>query len=188
MPSIQDVADQINAKLDSIVSSTAQNATISAEIRDEVQTLNSRVSTLDAHLQAGVATLAGGLFAILEVGRAQLDEARHHTAQNDTIICLLENANELLCGITRKLTTEIELTRTIKDSTKRLEGIAERVEPGAAGDYDRALAALKRLEECCPPPRKEPERCPERCEVPKPSPYHPKGQDWRPPEVREPIG
>lgn len=51
MPSIQDVADQINAKLDSIVSSTAQNATISAEIRDEVQTLNSRVSTLDAHLQ-----------------------------------------------------------------------------------------------------------------------------------------
>jgi hypothetical protein len=188
MPSIQDVADQINNKLDDIVVNTATTATVATDIRTEIQTLNAEVATMDGHLQAGLSNLAAGLFAVWEVEKAQLVEQRHHTRQNDTVICLLEHANDLLCGITRKLTTQLQLSRDLVESTRRLEGIAERAEPAAAGDYDRLQAVQHRLDACCPPDQPEPEPCPEPCPVPGYDPYRPQGQDWKPQSQPEPIG
>ncbi|MGL5859347.1 MAG: hypothetical protein ACRC35_13260 [Angustibacter sp.] len=188
MPSVQDVADQINNKLDEIVVNTASTVAVATDIRTETQTLNGKVDTLDGHLQSGLSNLAVGLFAVWEVEKAQLVEQRHHTQQNDTVICLLENANELLCGITRKLTTQLELSRGLLESTRRLEGIAERAEPAAAGDYDRLQEIEHRIEVCCPPERPEPEPCPQPCPVPRHDPYQPHGQDWKPQPQPDPIG
>jgi hypothetical protein len=188
MPSIQDVADQINNKLDEIVANTAATATVGTEIRTEVQTLNAAVATMDGHLQAGLSNLAAGLFAIWEVEKAQLSELRHHSDQHTTVICLLEHADELLCGITRKLTTQLELERELLESTRRLEGISERAESAAAGDYDRLHAVQDRLAECCPPPAVEPEPCPPPCPVRQHDPYRPQGQGWKPQSSPEPIG
>src|SRR4051812_39383062 len=113
MTSIQDVADQINAKLDAIVANTNQTVALETDVRAELQTVAGEIGAMDAHLQAGMANLAAGLFAVWQVERAQLVELRHQSDQNDTIICLLQNADELLCGITRKLTTELELSRRL---------------------------------------------------------------------------
>ncbi len=180
MTSIQEVADQINAKLDNINTNTSQSVTIENQIKGELATISNQVSVLDGHLQSGLANLAEGLFAIWEVDKAQLVELRTHTEQNDTIICLLTNTNELLCGITRKLSSQLELSRSIDTSLNRVEGIAERTEADAAGDYDRLQALTERVEHCCPDEQTPPEPCPEGCKVPDRRPYRPEGQDWKP--------
>lgn len=188
MPSIQDVVDQVNAKLDQVVLNTAQSVAVGGEIRDQVVQLGDRVAVLDAHVQAGLTDLAGGIFAVLEVERAQLGELRHHTAQNGTVICLLANTTDLLCGITRKMTAQLGVGRDIAASADRLAGIVERVWPAAAGDLDRLAELREQVERCCPPPEPEPEPCPEPCRVAEHRPYRPAGQDWKPAEPREPIG
>ena len=186
MPSLQDVADQINAKLDQLITNTAQTTVVTGQVRDQLADLNNRVAALDADLRAGFADLADGLFAIWEVEKASLVESRHHSDQNDTVICLLRNTNELLCGITRKVTTEIGIGREISAATRRLEGIAERVEPAAAGDYDRLRQVSDRLAECCPSEPGEPEPCPDQCPEHSYERYQPRGQDWTPQRPPEP--
>ncbi|MCC7371519.1 MAG: hypothetical protein IT306_24075 [Chloroflexi bacterium] len=187
MPSIQDVADQINAKLDQINTNTATSVTIGNGIRTDIGQTNAKLDTLDAHLQAGVSELANGIFAIFELHKATNAILEHQSKQNDTIICLITNTNELLCGITRKLTRQLALSEQTLTSVKRIEGIAERAEPAAAGDYDRLAELDHRLLECCPPEQPKPEACPEPCPVPRDDPYRPKGQDWRPRPQRDPV-
>lgn len=188
MPSIQDVADQINAKLDQINQHTADTVNVSNGIRNDLTQVNAKLDTLDADLKVGVAELAGGLFAIWELQKAANAILEHHSRQNETVICLLGNTNELLCGMTRKLTRQLLLTEELLRSAKRVEGILERASPAAAGDFDRLAGLQEQIEKCCPPPKPEPEPCPEPCPVPEPRPYRPKGQDWRPPARPEPIG
>ena len=191
MPSIQDVADQVNAKLDSISNNTAATVTVGNNIRNDLAQTNSKLDNLDNHLQAGVSQLANGIFAIFELLKVTNSILDHHTNQNNTIICELKNTNDLLCGITRKLTKQLDLSEQMVKSLKRVEGIAERAEPAAAGDYDRDLAVNERISECCPPPEPRPEPCPQTCPVPEPKPHRPQGQDWRPTPPRgpnDPIG
>ena len=113
MPSIQDVADQINAKLDSINNNTAQTVT-------RLNAIDNRLNTIDNHLQAGVNELANGIFAIVELLKVTNSILDHHTNQNNTIICELKNTNDLLCGITRKLTTQLDLSEQMVQSLKRV--------------------------------------------------------------------
>lgn len=181
MPSIQDVADQVNAKLDSINQNTADTVAVGNGIRSDLGDVNSKLDTIDADLNAGVTMLGQGLFAIWELQKVTNSILEHHSDQNDTVICLLENATELLCGMTRKMTHQLELSAKQLTSVQRVEGIAERVHAEAAGDYDRHAALEAKILECCPPDRPKPEPCPEACDVPKPKPYSPKGQDWKAP-------
>jgi ABC-type transporter Mla subunit MlaD len=188
MPSIQDVADQINAKLDSINNNTAATVTVLNNVRGDIAQTNAKLDTLDNHLQTGIVQLANGLFAIFELLKVTNSILNHHSDQNNTIICELKNANDLLCGITRKFTRQLKLTEQLVESLDRVEGIAERAQPGPAGDYDRNVELQDRIEKCCPPEEPKPEPCPATCRVPDPTPYRPQGQDWRPPQPREPIG
>ena len=188
MPSIQDVADQINAKLDTIVLNTAGTVTVGNGIRSDLGQVNAKLDTLDTHLQSGVAELSNGLFAIWELQKVTNSILDHQSKQNDTIICLLENSNELLCGITRKMSRQLDLSEQLVESLMRVEGIIERVEPAAADDFDRHAELQCQILECCPPKEPEPERCPDACPVPKPEPYEPRGQDWKPSPQHRPIG
>lgn len=188
MPSIQDVADQINAKLDQINQHTADTVAVGNGIRNDLGDVKTKLDTLDSDLNAVAVNLAAGLFAIWEQQKVTNAILDHQSKQNDTIICLLENADELLCGITRKLTRQIKIGELQLKSLERVEGIAERVNPGAAGDYDRNAELQAQILECCPPEEPPLEPCPEPCPVPKERPYKPKGQDWKPPQQPEPIG
>jgi hypothetical protein len=98
MPSIQDVADQINAKLDQITQNTADTTAVAKDIRNELSQANTRLSTIDDGLKVGFANLSQGLFAITELQKVEIGLPDHNREHNDTIICLLENSNELLCG------------------------------------------------------------------------------------------
>src|ERR1044071_9693290 len=103
MPSIQDVADQIKAKLDNITTNTADTAANTTAIKNSVNTTNTKLTgidqkltLIDGHLQAGFANVSQGLFALTELEKVSIALAEQNRKQNDTIICLLENSNEML--------------------------------------------------------------------------------------------
>lgn len=191
MPNIQEVADQINAKLDQITQNTALTAATAGQIRDEMQQANARLASIEGTLQAGFANLSQGLFAILEVQKVAVALLEHNRRQNDTIICELVNANGQLCGISRKMTRHIAVAEATQASVKRIEGIAEREHAASAGDYDRTRELVEKIEKCCPPEPPPVEPCPEPCDKADFRPRRPGGQDWEPlptPDRQPPIG
>ncbi len=187
MPSINDVADQINARLNQIMTNTANtaqntadNVAVSKDMRSELVHANSQLSQIDNTLTTGFTNLSQGLLALQQVQLAALELLDHNCQQNDTIICELVNNNELLCNIMRKLGQQVQLSEASLKAIKRIEGIAERVHCCAAGDYDRDRDLIQQVEECCPPKPIREEECPAVC---KPPTYHkpkPTSQDWKP--------
>lgn len=187
MPSIQDVADQINARLDQIsthtsntAQNTADNLNVSIDIRSELQQVNNRLAQINNTLDQGFANLSQGIFALVQLQIVSIHILDHQRRQNDTIICELVNNNNLLCDIKRKLANQIRLDEQTLESTQRLEGIIERVNCCEAADYDREVEMMKKLEKCCPPEQPPEEECPERCAVPGFDPRQPQGLDWKP--------
>ena len=194
MPSIQDVADQINAKLDSISVKTAETAVNTNNTTNEVKAVGSKIDVSNALLgqinfdiKDGFSNIGQGVSQLINLSKASLAVQIHQTRQNDTIICLLENSNEMLCGITRKLTRQLELSEASLASLLRIEGIEERVHSDAAADYDRHLAIEERMEECCPHPEEPVEPCPEACSKPKFEPPRVDDKGWKPlPQPKQP--
>lgn len=187
MPSIQDVADQINARLNQIVTNTANtaqntadNLVVSQDIHNELVQANGRLSQIDNTIVTGFANLSQGLFALLQVQHAALDLLDHHRQQNDTIICKLVNNNNLLCNIMRKLGHQLRLSEKALESIVRIEGITERVHSSEAVDYNRHHELTQKIEECCPPKSIPEEECPEVCETPIYRERKLDGQDWKP--------
>lgn len=180
MPSIQDVADQLNARLDIIVTNTAANVVATQEVRNELVQVNGQLSQIDNTLAVGFANLSQGTFALIQVQLAALNLLDHHRKQNDTIICELVNNNELLCNIMRKSGDQLRLSEASLKSTERIEGITERVHCCEAGDYDHHRDLIRKMEECCPPEPIPPEECPDVCKTPPFRGYKPPRQDWKP--------
>ena len=187
MPSIQDVADQINARLDQInthTSNTAQNTSdildVNTQIRGELQQVNNRLFQIDQTLDAGFANVSQGINAILQVQLATLDLLDHHRKQNDTIICELVNNNDLLCNIMRKLGDQVSLIKAELKSALRVEGITERLHCCEAADYDRQLELHLKIKECCPPEPERPELCPPVCDQPGFDPRFDPDTKWQP--------
>jgi hypothetical protein len=180
MPSIQDVADQINARLDQINTNTANTAQNTADIRNELVQTNNRLNQVNNTLAAGFANLSQGLFALLQVQLAALGLLDQNRQQNDTIICELANSNDLLCNIMRKLGRQLRVSEASLKAVVRIEGIIERVHCCEAGDYDRNFELIRKMQECCPPEEVPEEGCPERCRVPVFRERQPTGQDWQP--------
>ncbi|MGH8479486.1 MAG: hypothetical protein ACREXK_07930 [Gammaproteobacteria bacterium] len=198
MPSIQDVADQINARLDQVATNTANtaqntadNLAVSQDIHNELVHANSRLSQIDNTLGTGFANVSQGLFALIQVQLVALDLLDHNRKQNDTIICELVNSNELLCNIMRKLGHQLRLSEASLKSIERVEGITERVHCCEAADYDRNRALIRQMKECCPPEPIPEEECPEVCKAPIFRERQPTGQDWKPlptPQRPDPVG
>jgi ABC-type transporter Mla subunit MlaD len=189
MPNLQDVADQINARLDQISTNTASTAGNTADIRNELVQTNSRLLQIDATLVNGFANLSQGLFALIQVQIIAAGLLDHNRKQNDTIICELANSNTLLCSILRKLTRQLRSSEAAQASLARIEGISERVHALEAGDVDRQRELLEQVQDCCPPEPVPQEPCPDMCPPPVYRDRQPTGQDWKPlPPPQRPIG
>ncbi len=187
MPSLQNVADQLNARLDLIATNTANtaentadNLVVSKDIRSELIQANNQLLQIDNTLAVGFSNLSQGISTLIQVQLAALNLLDHHRKQNDTIICELVNNNELLCNIMNKLGNQLGLSEATLISVKRIEGITERVYCCEVNDYDRDLDHNRRIEECCPPEPICDEKCPDVCKVPKYRETKPSGQDWKP--------
>ncbi len=191
MPSIQDVADQINARLDQINTHSAATAQNTADLLVQATQSNTRLAQIDNTLGTGFANLSQGLFALLQIQSVALDLLDHNRRQNDTIICELASGNGLLCNIMRKLGRQVALSAAELEAVERIEGIAERARAGEAADYDRNLALQQRMEACCPPRPQPEEPCPEPCKAPAYKERRPGSQEWKPlpaPKQPNPVG
>lgn len=180
MPSIQDIADQAIAKLDTIITNTANTVARTTEVRDGVAQTNVRLTAIEGTLQAGFANLSLGIAHLAELEKAELALAEQNRVQNDTIICLLENANELLCGMTRKMTQQIRLEEAELAFAARISGVLDRAHADHAADYDRLAALRAATEECCPPEPPPLEPCPEACRTIEYRPYPIRDVGWKP--------
>lgn len=189
MPNLQDVADQINARLDQVASNTATTADNTADVRNELVQTNSRLAQIDATLATGFANVSQGLFALIQVQIIAAGLLDHNRKQNDTIICELANSNTLLCNSLRKLALQLRISEASQVSLARIEGISERVHAPEAGDVDRHLGLLAQVQACCPPEPPPQEPCPAVCPPPVYRERQPTGQDWKPlPPPQRPIG
>lgn len=184
MASIQDVADQINGKLDAINANTSATADNTAESVGLLQNLFQQANETNTRLE----NLGEGLFALIELQRTANHLLNHHRLQNDAIICELVNGNDLLCSITRKLTAVVDNGDETLVSVQRIEGISERVHTAEAGDYDRALDVQAKIDACCPPRENPPVKCPPTCDQPGFDGRKPAGQDWEPLTKPDPVG
>jgi hypothetical protein len=161
---------------------------VSKDIRSRLDQTNNLLGQVINVLTAGFVNIGQGLFAILEVQKSALNLLDHNRKQNDTIICELTHANDLLCNIMNKLGQQVRLTESLVLSIDRIEGIQERVHSDEVGNYDREKALEKKIEVCCPPKLPPPEPCPKPCDV---SPFKqrdPQGQDWKPLPPPQKIG
>ncbi len=191
MGTIQDVADQINNKLDQINVNTQNTTNTLGLIKGDTSDIKNKLDALHATLQSGVVVLANGLFAIFEAEKKGNSLAEAQVEQNKTMICWLDNIAELLCDIKRKMNTQIEFQRAIEQETNRLKKLAERVHATETVEIERLEEVEQELRKCCPPRPVPPEPCPEPCRSPDIVVYNPKGQGWTPPErisQPQPIG
>ena len=180
MPSIQDVADQINTRLNLIQTNTANTANNTADIRNELTQTNNRLNQVNNTLANGFANLSQGVFALLQVQIAALGLLDHNRQQNDTIICELANTNDLLCNIMRSLGRQVRSSEEALKLVQEIAGILERVHCCEAVEFFRNRELMQKMEECCPREQVPEEPCPERCRVPDFRERQPSGLDWKP--------
>jgi predicted KAP-like P-loop ATPase len=188
MPTIEDVANQINATLGQINQNTANTAATATDIKSDTAAIRTELSDVDTHLQGGFNLLAQGLFSILEAQKLGNSIALHQVAQNNSVLCWLDNIADLLCDIKRRATRQVELQEKMSTSLERLEGIFELVHPREVVERDRVLRVKEEIAACCPPEPRPEEPCPEPCPTPEPDFYKPRGQDWHPPAEERQSG
>lgn len=161
MPSINEVweqALQINANLVTVHHDVDG---LEATATDQLHELEQHTDWLEAihiTLNDGFANLSDGLAGIQ--ARQDLTNAllKHQILQNQTIICLLDKIAHHTCDLLTESDQQTRLQRALVDDVDAVRHMEETVHPDAALELQRAAAARRETERCCPPP-KTPPRC-----------------------------
>ncbi|HXO30266.1 MAG TPA: hypothetical protein VOA80_23160 [Thermoanaerobaculia bacterium] len=180
MPSLTDVANQIEATLTQIQSNTQDTSATALLIHGDTDQMKASLTTLIANNQADFANLSTGLSVIVaqqQIGNDLLDFERR---QNDTIICWLTTIADLLCRQLNRLNTQIELEIRMAHALEQIKETLELVHGSQTVAVLRRHELEERLEECCPRRQPEPERCFDPCESPVFKPSRPPLPEWQP--------
>lgn len=152
-----------------------------SEVYDELQSANDKLDTLHADLQqvlnrlqtiqTEVTTGFGGVIGTLNVGFAALtkgaqglialqsfanDVLLHHSKQNDTIICILENISKNTCNLEAEAHLQTGLQISIEKKVSLQTEISKTVNAAVALELERMEALRRQIEECCPPTQEPP--------------------------------
>lgn len=189
MPSLADLANQINNTLTQIQTNTSDTSDTAALIKGDTADIKTRLDTLISGMTAGfsqlqqtivlgVSFLGAGLFAMLETQRATNSLLATNNSQNDTIICWLHKSADLLCAQLRTQEQLLHIEEQSLSSLQTLQGILELAHAREFVEYARVRENARKIAACCdkPPPQAPP--CFEPCEVPRVVHHDPKGQDW----------
>jgi hypothetical protein len=180
MPSLFDVANDIQNTLNQIQASTQSSAATEVSIQSDTVDLRNSIHSLAAATQAGFVSLSNGVAAAIDQQRATnalLDAERQ---QNHTIICWLANLANVLCRSLHTQQQQLALQVSLDTSLREMKEIMETVHSAAALDVIRRRELESRLHACCPPPKTEPEPCPDACPEPGYQPYVPRVPDYQP--------
>jgi len=181
MPTLAEIANQINNTLSEIDTNTQDTATTAGLIKGDTADIKARLDTIEGTLVSGFGAVELGLFGCLEALKAADSLLKINAEQNETIICWLSTIGDLLCRQLRVMERELVVETAAKDAIVKTEQIIERVHPGETLDVDRDDAVAAKMAACCPEPTPDPGPCYKPCEERRSTPYTPKGQDWTPP-------
>jgi hypothetical protein len=159
MPSLADVANDLEGLLGDIKKNTNKTNT-------EIATLNTEVGNLTTADEIGFANLSSGVAVLID----RVEEANHlldeNRRQNETIICWLTNIANVACEQLRTQVAQLELQRSMDAHLRRLESIERLVHAREFVDVLESEATNARIDECCPPHTPDPKPCFEPCKSP----------------------
>lgn len=172
MPSINDVFNQlqqVNGRLSALESQLVQANGHLQGLRNDLTQLRGRV---DAGFDDTVKTLNAGFtnasqamqtLAALESFTNQI--LAHQSAQNDTIICILEKISRNTCNLVSESHIQTGLQTSIQESTSDIRELAKSAQPEAALELQRIADLRRQVEKCCPPAVPPPACTYEPCEA-----------------------
>lgn len=122
----------------------------------QVEVNTSLMANLNTSINAGFTATVGRLdtLAAIEVEAAKL--LFHLTAQNETIICMLDQISRNTCSMLNELVVQTDLQKRTTEDTAVLRYVAESGNPAAALEYARHKELEAKVERCCPPGTKDP--------------------------------
>jgi hypothetical protein len=133
------------------------------DVYNEIKGANTKLGTVVTELQT-LTTVAQNV-QMFEAYNAKA--LAHLSTQTDTVICLLEHIAKNTCGINNEADAQTALQKRITRATRTMAEILETVHAEAALDLKRLKKIRKRVEECCPAPKREPPCKYEPCSKPK---------------------
>lgn len=180
MPSLQDVANQMNATLSQIQANTSSSAATDVQIKADTGVLRTEIQSLILQEQVDFTNLSNGLAKIIDEQKETNALLNYERQQNDTIICWLGKIAGLLCTVIHRLDTEIEIDVKIAEDVKQMKATFELVYGTETVEVLRRFEMSKRIAECCNKPAPEPKPCFEPCKEPPFVPYKPTVGDYQP--------
>jgi hypothetical protein len=180
MPSIGDIANDIETRLDDIKTNTLNTSNNTSTVINQLTQLNSAVVQVNSTAQLGFTNLAQGLGLLIQLEMQSNDLLASNDKQNQTIICWLDHIAHVLCDIKHNTDTELKVQKNISATLTDLDDVFDLVHAREAMEVRNQRQVEKRLEECCGKPDPEPPPCFQNCEAPKLPDYHPIKSDWKP--------
>lgn len=180
MPSLGDIANDIEGRLDDIKSYTLGTRDNTATIINQLSQLETKVDQVNSTAQLGFTNLAQGLAVLIQLGTQNNDLLESNDKQNQTIICWLDHIAHILCDIKHNTDIEVRLEKEMSTTLEHVDDILELVHAREAMEVMNQEEIEKRLEECCPKEEPAPRPCFENCASPALPDYHPVKSDWLP--------
>jgi hypothetical protein len=186
VPSLGDVANQALDVLNQIQANTNASSQTDNQIKADTDDIKAELSTVETELASIQAALTQGFFAMVEQEKVANSLLLREVHQNDAIICWLTNIAEVLCRILHRTTTEVKLQTEMRETLSFLGAINELVHSRETVEIHRLDRVEDRVEDCCPPEKREPEPCFEPCKVVESPIYKPQGGEVKVPVTRGP--
>jgi len=180
MPSIGDIANDVEARLDDIKTYTQGTRDNTSTISHQLTQLDVKVVQVNNTAQLGFTNLAQGLAVLIQLEIQNNDLLASNDKQNQTIICWLDHIAHVLCDIKHNTDTEVKLQKNIAATLSDLDDVFDLVHAREALEVQNQQQLKKRLEECCGKEEPLPAPCFQNCEAPGLPDYHPIKPDWKP--------
>lgn len=122
----------------------------------QVEVNTSLMANLNTSINMGFAATVGRLdtLALIEAETAKL--IFHLTAQNETIICMLEQISRNTCAMLNEMAAQTEFQKQMARDIAIIGYVAQAANPAAMLDYAHHKELEAKLERCCPPPTRDP--------------------------------
>ena len=178
MPSTEQIVNDIKAILNEIESNTSVTAQEAAQIEKDAKAI------LETE-KAGFLNLSQGLATVIDREESIARLLEINDEQNRVMLCWLKTLADMSCRQLRQLEAQRELQESLEQTATNLRDIAHLVHAREAVEVENAEAVNRRLEECCPEEKPEPEPCFEPCSGREPPPHKSKLGEFQPLHERE---
>jgi hypothetical protein len=143
--------------------------------------LHNDIGQLRASVDGGLGRVSQQLQQVIALQSYANQALFQNAQQNDTLICILEHVSRNTCALLNEAHDQTELQTAIRRDVGMLVDMYRTEHAGAALDFDRRALLQKQIEECCPPPPRQPVCTYEPCKAPAPLPAPPINQVPQPP-------